>query len=211
MSPHRRATVVLLVLALAGCRRVPDREAARRALAAVPALGEGKRVIWRVWRDGPPWFSCAEILAKIGTAADSAVVRDQLANWRTLVLADVITLRDTSARPVAEPGWCVAHPRDEAALAAHGWRAVTGPSFPTGSARRGWTVEVGTRRLVVDSAPRRLHGDSVRVPYLLTIEPNANGRYVGAARDTLRRIALLRRGGDEWQVLAPAWTDERTR
>ena len=44
-------------------------------------------VFERVWRDGPPWFSCVEVIAKFTTPLDSAVVRDQVGNWKPLVLA----------------------------------------------------------------------------------------------------------------------------
>jgi hypothetical protein len=73
---------------------------------------------------------------------------------------------------------------------------------PSGSHRRGWTVTTGKQRLVVKDAPRKVGRDSVRVDYLLTVVPNANGVALGADKDSTRRRALLRREDGNWIVVS---------
>ena len=117
---------LILLLTLASCRRAPNRAEAVRALrAARPGL-DSATVTVRVWTDGPPWFSCAEVITKLRSDKDRAVVRDAVGHWRSLVLAHWVTLRDTAAGPVVEPGWCVATLRDTSARLAAGWRREIG-------------------------------------------------------------------------------------
>ena len=74
MHFDRRLLITFLLLSLAACARGPSREEALRAIrAAQPAL-EQTDLIGRVWQDGPPWFSCADVIAKFTTAIDSAAV-----------------------------------------------------------------------------------------------------------------------------------------
>lgn len=156
----------------------------------------------QVWQDGPPWFSCAEVLSKLGGRADAAAVRDQVGAWRPLVLAGWIVLRDTAQGPVSEPGWCVAKLTQEAARHAQGWRPLEGDSFPTGSRRRGWTVPLGTRRLAVSATPRGAGRDTATVDYVSTIKVNANGAALRADTDTFHAVALLRRIDGRWRLLS---------
>ena len=66
------------VYALTACNPAPSRSEALEALrAAAPGI-DTTTVFARVWQDGPPWFSCAEVLAKFTSRIDSAVVRDLL-------------------------------------------------------------------------------------------------------------------------------------
>ena len=119
-----------------------------------------------------------------------------------LVLANWLTLRDTSAGRVVEPGWCTATVRDSAARLAGGWTPVLGDSLPSGSRRRGWTVPAGRQRVIVTDAPRDVGKDSALVPYVLTVAPNENGVALGADRDSARHQALLRREDGKWVVIA---------
>ena len=194
----------LLVL-FAACRSAPSSSEALTLLRATePALDSGT-VTKRVWADGPPWFSCAEVLAKVRTNSDSAVIRGQLANWRPLVLAKWVTLRDTTKGPITDPGWCRVTLRDSAVLAASGWRPVTGAPLPTGDPRLGWDVPAGTRHLVVRTGARTLGADSATVDYLLAVQPNANGVGLGADQDTTRRRALLVKTAGEWRAVKLDW------
>lgn len=166
---------------------------------ARPTLA-GAPVTRRVWLDGPPWFSCAEVLTKLRSRTDSAVVLDQVGNWRELVVAGWVVLRDTSAGEVAEPGWCAARVLDDSARVAGGWRMVHGDSLPSGSPRRGWDVPVGTRRLSVAAAPRVVGHDSAAADVLVSIEPNANGSALAASRDTAHYRAMLVHGTLGWAL-----------
>jgi hypothetical protein len=159
----------------------------------------------RVWADGPPWFSCAEVIAKFRASADSAAVRDQVGNWRSLLLAEWVTLRDTTARAVVEPGWCVVRLHDETARIAHGWSPIIGESLPSGGARRGWDVPAGRHRIVVREKPRTVGRDSASVNYLLTIAPNDNGVALGSAHNRERHRALLIREDGRWRVVDAEW------
>ena len=166
----RSHLLALTILAVTACNRSPSSVEAQAILrAANPAL-DTTTAVRTVWADGPPWFSCAEVIAKFRAAADSAVVRTQVGNWRSLVLANWVTLRDTTAAPVAEPGWCAATLRDTTARTAGGWTPLLGDSLPSGSRRRGWAVPAGHQRLVVKDAPRDVGNDSVIVRYVLTID-----------------------------------------
>lgn len=115
-------------------------------------------------------------------------------------MADWVTLRDTSAGQVVEPGWCAATLRDEARLTADGWAPVHGASIPNGGERRGWDVTAGRRHVAVGgTAP--IGADSAKVSYLFTILPNANGVALGADRDTVRRVALLEKLDGRWRLV----------
>ncbi|MDB4886201.1 MAG: hypothetical protein JWN79_1639 [Gemmatimonadetes bacterium] len=198
--PARRLLLPLLGF-LAACSRGPSREEALAAIrAAHPAL-DTATVRERVWQDGPPWFSCAEVIAKFTTAADSAAVRDQVGNWKPLVVHGWIVLKDSAAGPVADPGWCTVRvtPAGQANVAR--WTPSPGPAFPTGQARRGWMVVAGRRHLVVPSSPSRAGKDSATAEYLVTVAPNEDGRATGADRDTSRFVAALRREGGAWKVV----------
>ena len=160
----------------------------------------------RVWADGPPWFSCAEVLSKVRTHADSAIIRRPLANWRPLVLSNWVTLRDTAKGPVTDPGWCRVTLRDPGSRAAGGWSPVEGDLLPSGDRRKGWDVTAGSPRLVVRSSAKRLGTDSATVEYLLTVVPNPNGIALGADQDTTRRRALLVRADGEWRAAQLDWS-----
>ncbi len=202
--PPLRILLITIVLSSA-CGRAPtSSEAARLLRAAQPSLDSSK-VIRRVWADGPPWFSCAEVLAKVRTDADSAVIRLPLANWRPLVLAKWVTLRDTTKGPVTDPGWCRAVLRDSASRLADGWQPVRGDLLPSGDQRLGWDVAAGTHRLVVRDNGKKIGKDSASVRYLVTVAPNTNGIGLGADQDTTRRRALLVRADGEWRVVQLDW------
>ncbi|MDQ2664847.1 MAG: hypothetical protein M3Z05_02450 [Gemmatimonadota bacterium] len=202
--PHFRYLLITILLSTA-CGRAPSStEAATILRSAQPAVDSGNVTI-RVWADGPPWFSCAEVLAKLGTNADSAVIRRPLTNWRALVIAHWVTLRDTTKGPVTDPGWCRATLHDAPTHLASGWTAVNGDSTPTGDRRVGWDVAAGTRQLVVRSGAKRIGADSAVVDYLLTVVPNPNGSALGADQDTTRRRALLLRTDGEWRAAQLDW------
>jgi hypothetical protein len=171
---------------------------------AEPAL-DSSTIVRRVWADGPPWFSCAEVLAKVRTNTDSAEIRAQLANWRPLVLAKWVTLRDTTKGPVTDPGWCRVTLRDSTVRVANGWKPVSGTPLPTGDRRLGWDVPAGKQRLLVRSGAHRLGTDSATVDYLLAVQPNANGVGLGADQDTTRRRALLVKSDGEWRAVSLDW------
>jgi hypothetical protein len=196
----RRALAVLAVILGSGCNSAPSRPEALQALReATPELDTATAYV-RVWQDGPPWFSCAEVIAKLGGPTDSTVVRDQVGNWRPLVLAGWLMLRDTSYRLVNDPGWCAAKLTSVAAQRAQGWQPVAEDSFPTGSARRGWRVPIGHRQIGVPGSPRAIGHDSATVEYVTTIATNANGTALRADRDSARGVALLRRVDGRWRV-----------
>jgi hypothetical protein len=195
MAVSRRFLALLLI---AGCSRVPSRESALAALRAANPTLEATSVVDTVWADGPPWFSCAEVLSKLGGRADTAVIRAPLGNWRTLLLADWISLRDTMAKPVAEPGWCTATIRDSLVRLHGGWRGLQGDTLPSGGRRRGWSVLAGTHRIVVNDQPKAIGRDSAGVAWVLAVSPNENGKALGADRDSLRHRALLIRVDGRW-------------
>jgi hypothetical protein len=154
-----------------------------------------------VWKDGPPWFSCAEVIAKFDGHADTAAVRDQVGNWRPLVVSAWVILRDTSAGVVSDPGWCTAHRTDQGELNARGWIEVERDSFPTGHPRRGWTVPVGHQQLTVHERPELVGRDTARVEYVESVAPNVNGRAMAVDRDSVRRAALLVKSDGGWRVI----------
>ena len=202
--PLLRIALITLVLSSA-CGRAPtSSEAADLLRAAEPSL-DSRKVTARVWADGPPWFSCAEVLAKVRKDADSAVVRQPLGNWRALVLAKWVTLRDTAKGPVTDPGWCRAVLRDSATRLADGWQPIRGALLPTGDQRHGWDVAAGTQRLVVRDNGKTIGKDSASVQYLITVAANTNGIGLGADQDTTRRQALLVKADGGWRVARLDW------
>jgi hypothetical protein len=203
-----RATLPLALLvgaiALTACNPAPSRSEALEALReATPGL-DTTTAFARVWQDGPPWFSCAEVIAKFATSTDSTFVRDQVGNWRPLVVSGWLVLRDTTRGVVSDPGWCSAKLTDEPARLAGGWVPVALDSFPTGSARRGWRVPVGKQRLVVVGSPRATERDVAVVDYATTVAPNANGAAMAADRDSAQAVAVLHRVDGRWQVASRA-------
>jgi hypothetical protein len=203
VRPAARLTALAFgALVCAACDPAPSRTEALEALkAAAPGI-DSTVVFHRVWQDGPPWFSCAEVIAKLTSPLDSASVRDQIGNWRPLVLAGWLVLRDSSSGVVSDPGWCVGKLSDPMARSVGGWIPILGDALPTGTPRRGWRVPVGTRHLAVLGAPRAANRDSASVEYVSTVSPNGNGVAVGADRDSTFAIAELRRRQGRWQVVS---------
>jgi hypothetical protein len=194
--------VLLSAVALAACHPGPSRAEALEALRAAAPGVDTTTVFTRVWQDGPPWFSCAEVIAKFTSPVDSAAVRDQVGNWKPLVVAGWLVLRDTSKGVVSDPGWCTGKLADAPARQAGGWIPIVGDTFPTRALRRGWRVPVGTRRLAVTDAPKVVRRGEATVDYVATIAPNANGVAAGADRDTTFAVAELRQRDGRWQVVA---------
>lgn len=190
------ATLVVL-----GCRGAPSRTEALRALERSPLSHDTATVYRRVWKDGPPWFSCAEVIAKFDGHADSAVVRDQVGNWRPLVVAGWLVLRDTSAGVVSDPGWCAARLTDAGRLIARGWIEVERDSFPTGRRRRGWTVPIGHQHLTVNERPALVGKDTATVEYVESVAANPNGKAMDADRDSVYRQGLLVKSANGWRVI----------
>jgi hypothetical protein len=198
-TPARVAAVTALLLV--ACQRAPSRDAALTALTQSPLSHDTTTVVRRVWEDGPPWFSCAEVIAKFDGHADTAAVRDQVGNWRQLVLTGWLVLRDTSAGVVSDPGWCAARLTDLARLNARSWIAIEGEHFPAGHRRRGWTIPVGHEQVRVVARPVLTGKDTAVASFVVTVAVNANGMAIGADRDSLHREATLVRAGDEWRVV----------
>jgi hypothetical protein len=199
MQIAARRTLRMVTVLLVACNRAPSRAETLAALrASNPAL-DTIVVNGRVWQDGPPWFSCAEVISKFDGRADTATVEDQVGNWKSLVVSGVVVLRDSAKGPVADPGWCVAKLTDEGARRAATWAPGTSGAFPTGAPRRGWTMPLGRRRVIVEKASA-VGRDSATAQYLVTLQPNGNGVVTGAARDTSRYEASLRRTDAGWKV-----------
>jgi hypothetical protein len=201
--------MLLALVALAGCRGAPSRSEALDAIrAATPGLDTTTEFA-RVWRDGPPWFSCAEVIAKIGTKLDARVVNDQVGNWRPLIVAGWLVLHDTAHGVVSDPGWCAGKLTDAAARQAGGWIPIVGDSLPTGDVRRGWRVPIGRPHLAVVSSPRITAPDVATVEYIATVAPNANGAALQADRDSVHSVAVLKRVDGRWRVasLTPKLSD----
>lgn len=200
MPSVRPRSLLFLVVCLAACHRGPSREEALAAIrTAQPALDTAV-VYGRVWQDGPPWFSCAEVTAKLGTSRDSLAVRDEVGNWKTLLAAGWIALRDSSKGVVADPGWCTARLTAAGEANAARWTPVQGPEFPTGSPRRGWWMLVGRRRIEVAGAPRTTDTDAATAEFLVRVATNADGVATGADRDTARYVAELRKVDGTWRM-----------
>jgi len=196
-----RALGVLLTLIGVGCQRPPSRHVALESLMRSPLSHDTATVFRRVWEDGPPWFSCAEVIAKFDGHADRAVVHDAVGNWRPLIVVGWATLRDTSAGVVAEPGWCVVRLTDQGALNARGWTPITGDTLPTRRPRRGWSVPVGHQQLAVPTTPVLTGRDSASASFVVTVAVNASGVAMAADRDSLHREATLVRTDSGWQVV----------
>ena len=196
----RRPILLLTLLFVSACDNTPDRAEALKILRAANPAIDTATAIATVWKDGPPWFSCAEVIAKFRAKADSAAVRNRVGNWRALVLADWVTLRDTAAGRVVDPGWCAATLRDSTARLSRGWTPISGDSVPSGSLRRGWRVTTGRQRVAVKDPPKKLGRDSVVVNYVLTVSPNENGVALQADRDSVSRRALFLREEGKWVV-----------
>lgn len=191
----------ILVLTLAACRAGPSQDDALAALERSPLSHDTATIFRRVWQDGPPWFSCAEVIAKFDGPADTAVVRDQVGNWRPLVVAAWIILRDTAAGVVSDPGWCAVHLTDQGRMNARRWIPVERDSFPTGRPRRGWTVPVGHQQLVVTGRPVRVGKDTALVSYVETIAPSLSGVAMTVNRDSAYREALMVKSDAGWRVI----------
>ena len=199
--PFTRHLLLAAGVGLSACNPAPSRSEALDAIRAASPGSDTATVFERVWRDGPPWFSCAEVIAKFTSPVDSAVVRDQVGNWKPLVLAGWLVLRDTASGVVSDPGWCVGKLSDSTARRAGGWIPILGDSLPTRSLRRGWRVPVGTRRFEVTDAPKASHRDSATAEFVVTVAPNANGVAIGANRDSTFGEARLLRHDRRWRVL----------
>jgi hypothetical protein len=197
----RRRLTPAVVLALAACRGAPSKSAALEALERSPLSHDTTTIYRRVWKDGPPWFSCAEVIAKFDGHADTAVVRDQVGNWRPLVVSAWLVLTDTSAGVVSDPGWCAARLTDQGHLNARGWIEVERDSFPTGHPRRGWTVPVGHQHLAVPERPVLVGKDTARVEFVQTVAPNINGAAMAVDRDSVHREALVVKSKAGWRVI----------
>ena len=197
---HFSRFLLITVSLLAGCSRRPN---PTEALAAIRAFSTGLdtvQVEGRVWEDGPPWFSCAEVISKLNGRADTAAVRDPVGNWKFLVLSGWVVLRDSAKGILADPGWCTAKLTDMGVRRATAWSELSGPESPTGTPRRGWSMPLGQRRLAVVGKARAVGTDAAAVDYIVTIAPNVNGIATGAARDTARYVADLQRANGEWRV-----------
>ena len=194
----RYATIALVA---AACNRGPSEEQALAAIrAARPAL-DTTTIVERVWQDGPPWFSCAEVLTKLRSRSDSSAVRDPLANWRGLLLSAWGVVRDSTHGTVTDPGWCVVKLLPDSVAPARGWVALSGPPFPTGSPRRGWMVTVGRSQVRLRESTRVMTRDAAEVEYEVGLAPNANGRALRSARDAPAFKAGLRREGGTWRMI----------
>jgi len=193
--------VVVLAVLMTGCRGAPSRREAVEALERSPLSHDTSTIYRRVWKDGPPWFSCAEVIAKFDGHADTAAVRDQVGNWRPLVVSAWLILRDTSAGVVSDPGWCTAHLTDQGEMNARGWIAVERDSFPTGRPRLGWTVPVGHQHLGVTERPILVGKDTATVQYVETVSPNLSGAAMAADRDSVHREALMVKSDAGWRVV----------
>jgi hypothetical protein len=203
---HVRPLTLPLALAfgavvLTACNPAPSRSEALEALRSASPGIDTTTVFARVWQDGPPWFSCAEVIAKFTSALDSASVRDQVGNWKPLVLSGWLVLRDTASGIVSDPGWCTGKLTDPAARLASGWIPIVGDSMPTHTLRRGWRVPIGVHRLAVVESPQSSTRDSATVEYVSTVAVNANGAAVGADRDSTFAVANLLRDDGHWRVV----------
>ncbi|MDB4882692.1 MAG: hypothetical protein JWL95_1458 [Gemmatimonadetes bacterium] len=194
----RCALVALLAVA---CSAAPSDEQALAAIRAARPASDTTTVVAKVWQDGPPWFSCAEVLSKLRSPVDSAVVRDPLANWRGLLLSEWGVVHDSAQGGVTEPGWCVVKLLPDSIRTRVGWAPFDGPPFPTGSTRRGWLVDVGKTRVVLRESARIRARDVADVEYVVGLKPNANGVALRARSDSSPRRAELRRQSGTWRMI----------
>lgn len=201
VRPSTRPLMLFVGAMLSACNPAPERSEALEALKAASPGSDTITVFSRVWQDGPPWFSCAEVIAKFTSPLDAEMVRDEVGNWKPLVLAGWLVLRDTASGPVSDPGWCTGKLSDIEARRAGGWIPILGDSFPTRTLRRGWRVPVGTRDLSIVGSPKSIHRDTATVEYVVTVATNANGAAVGADRDSSFAVARLLRRDGRWRVL----------
>ena len=202
LARHLRLSLICAVIAcsVTACNRAPSREDALAALRAnAPGL-DTTIVHVRVWQDGPPWFACSEVIAKFTSPVDASTVRDEVGNWKPLVLSGWLVLRDSSAGVVSDPGWCTAKLAGASAAPAVAWIPIVGDSFPTGALRRGWRVPVGTRRLGIVGSPTNSARDVATAEYVITIASNANGAAMGVNRDSMFASASMRRVDGRWRV-----------
>ena len=197
-----RHVATLLLAFLIACSRGPARDDALRAIRRAHPELDTASVTGRVWQDGPPWFSCAEVVAKAASRTDTAAVRDQVGNWKPLVAKGWITLRDTASGPVSDPGWCTLTITDAGRPRIARWTPALGPVQPTLQPRRGWVVAVGHRRINVIAPPTLLASDSATADFFVTVATNEDGEAVGAGGDTARYVADLRRDDGTWHVVA---------
>ena len=193
--------VAVVACSVSACNRAPNREEVLAALREnAPGL-DTTIVHVRVWQDGPAWFACSEVIAKFTSPVDASAVRDDVGNWKPLVVSGWLVLRDSSAGVVSDPGWCTAKLAGASAAAAVAWIPIVGDSFPTGGLRRGWRVPVGTRRFAVVASPTSSARDVATAEFVTTIASNASGAAMGADRDSIFGTASLRRIDGRWRVV----------
>lgn len=198
--PIARPIALALLATLAACGRGPSRDDALQAIRRAHPEFDTATVVGRVWQDGPPWFSCAEVLVKAASVVDSAAVRDQVGNWKPLVTGGWIALRDTASGPVADPGWCVVKLTDAGQARSVRWTLAPGAVQPTGQPRRGWLMDVGRRHVSVAAAPSAVRDDSASAEFLVIVSTNETGAALVADRDTAHYVAALARDGGRWRV-----------
>ena len=123
---HLPLLIAAFAWTVTGCDRAPSREVTLAALRAnAPGL-DTTIVHVRVWQDGPPWFACSEVIAKFTSPVDASVVRDEVGNWKPLVVSGWLVLRDSAAGVVSDPGWCTAKLAGASAAAAVAWVPIVG-------------------------------------------------------------------------------------
>src|SRR5436305_1171019 len=67
-----RGPLLFSLLTLSACSRGPSANEAMAAFRAAKPGVDSAPVHVRIWADGPPWFSCAEVTAKLRSRSDSA-------------------------------------------------------------------------------------------------------------------------------------------
>lgn len=196
----RIGVALLGALLVAGCSARPEAAEALAALrAAMPAVDTSQ--VWvTVWRDGPAYFSCAEIRVKLRRGARAPAVSDSLRPWLPLEKSGWVTLRDTAAGEVADPGWCAIRPAPAHQLEMERWAEVIGGEHPATGRRHGWLFPAGVRRIVLRDDPRPSGRDSATVDFAIVVAPNASGRAAGADRDTIPLVGVLVRAGERWRL-----------
>ncbi len=202
MSIVRRSVCLLALAFLVGCSRGPSRAEALAAIRSARKGMDSGTVYGRVWQDGPAWFSCAEVIAKFATARDSAVVRNQVGNWRSLIMDGWIVLRDSAQAIVSDPGWCSLSITPAGKPNVARWAVAPGPVFPTGQPRRGWTMPIGRKQLQLSGSPKASSKDAATAEFIVTVATNPDGTAIRADRDTARFIAELARVDGVWRATA---------